>query len=136
MFFLFAAPLLRLPNKKVRKRGSGPPDRRLFRCQLVSVGLVCKFFPFLISSSFISVVRPFTYRLAYLCTPYFWRVFVPDLYTQLYDRRRSVILRKSVLTVVNAWNQKLLYLILILRCCLVAIKEAVLFFSFPVSRSF
>ena len=75
MFFLFAAPLLRLPNKKVRKRGAGPPDRWLFRYQLVGVSLVCKFFLFLIPSSFISVVCPFTYRSAYLYTPYFWDVF-------------------------------------------------------------
>ena len=126
MFFLFVAALLRLPNKNSRKRGAGPPDRRLFRCHLVGVGLVCKFFPFLFSSSFISVVCPFTYRSAYLFTPYFWVVFVPDLWTQLHERRRGVILRKSVLTVVNMWNEKLLYFILILRCCF---KEAVLFFS-------
>ena len=118
MFFLFVAALLRLPNKNSRKRGAGPPDRRLFRCHLVGVGLVCKFFPFLFSSSFISVVCPFTYRSAYLFTPYFWVVFVPDLWTQLHERRRGVILRKSVLTVVNMWNEKLLYFILILRCCL------------------
>ena len=99
MFFLFVAALLRLPNKNSRERGAGPPDRRLFRCHLVGVGLVCKFFPFLISSSFISVVCPFTYRSAYLFTPYFWVVFVADLLTQLHDRRRGVILRKSVLTV-------------------------------------
>ena len=39
-------------------------------------------------------------------------------------------MRKSVLTVVNTWNQKLLYFILIMRCCPVAIKEAaIIFFS-------
>ena len=126
MFFLFVAALLCLPNQNSRKRGAGPPDHRLFRCHLVGVGLVCKFFPFLISSSFIIVVCPFTYRSTYLFIPYFWVAFVPDLLTQLHDRRRGVILRKSVLTVVNMWNEKLLYFILILRCCL---KEAVLFFS-------
>ena len=118
MFFLFVAALHLLPNKNSRKRGAGPPDRRLFRCHLVGVGLVCKFFPFLFSSSFISVVCPFTYRSAYLFTPYFWVVFVSDLWTQLHERRRGVILRKAVLTVVNMWNEKLLYFILILRCCL------------------
>ena len=41
-----------------------------------------------------------------------------------------------VLTVVNTWNQNLYYFILIMRCRLVAIKEAVLFFPLlPVSRS-
>ena len=41
-----------------------------------------------------------------------------------------------VLTVVNTWNQNLQYFILIMRCRLVAVKEAVLFFLlFPVSRS-
>ena len=66
-------------KQKSRKGGAGPPDRRLFRYQLVGVSLVCKFFLFLIPSSFISVVCPFTYRSAYLCTPYFWDVFVPFL---------------------------------------------------------
>ena len=79
MFFLFAAPLLRLPNTKVGKRGAGPPDRKLFCYQLVGVSLVCNFFPFIISLSFISVVCPFTYRSAYLRTPYVLDVFVPYL---------------------------------------------------------
>ena len=77
------------------------------------------------------VVCSFTYRSARLFTLYSYVVFVPQIFkcNLLHDRRRDVILRKSVFMLSTQGIKILLSFILILRCCLVAIKEAVLFFS-------
>ena len=113
MFFSFAAPHL-----------------QLFRCQLVGVGLVYKFFPFLISSSFMLCVVLLTARLVYLHS---------TLTSFSYPRSSNAIYCMigvetsycgSLFSLLSTQGIKiLLSFILILRCCLLAIKEAVLFFS-------
>ena len=96
----------------------------------LSVGpcrLSLQIFPFLNFLKFY-VVCPFTYRLACLFTLYFWVVFLLQIF-------KCNCMKRHIAEVcfncgqLNTWNLKPFYFILILRCCLFEIKEAVLFFS-------